>query len=224
MNAVDELVASLAVHDSNASRDVLTWWLAGLDAVEPRRRVRSALAEYPPTVDGSLLTDSVVVLAVGKAASAMAWGAGDALGDRISRGLVISDVQRSGPSWAATMVGDHPVPTARSATAAMAAIDLVDAVTSDQTLLALISGGVVHPSWRFPTSRSSSAMCRTSLISSSAAARPYRNHQRNPRPPFQSQGGTAGYAVQGNDCFLDSLRCLRIRPEQGRIRPDSCVT
>ena len=142
MRTVDELLAALSPQSLEAARSLLNWWVVGIDAVEPRHLVSRRLSLDAARIDRHVLIDrSVVILAVGKAAVPMAWGAQDALGDRIETGLVISDDDRSVPSWAALAVGGHPAPTIDSAIAAQQAIELVDAVERDQLLLALISGG-----------------------------------------------------------------------------------
>ena len=136
----DDLLASLSPANRDATLELLTWWLKGVSAVEPRRLVRNAL-HAENSVIGAHASSGVMVLAVGKAATGMAWGADDAIGDGIMRGLVITDSARSDPPWAETIIGGHPIPTPDSVRAATAALDLVDAMAADQLLLALISGG-----------------------------------------------------------------------------------
>jgi hydroxypyruvate reductase len=101
-------------------------------ACDPEARVRDALARAP--VQGS----HVLGLAVGKAALAMARGAGP-----VARGLIVSpfDDGRIAPAGWQVMIGAHPVPDARSEAAALAAIALVESARPEDHLLALISGG-----------------------------------------------------------------------------------
>jgi hydroxypyruvate reductase len=101
-------------------------------ACDPEIRVRDALARNPVTG-----TD-VIGLAVGKAALAMARGAGP-----VARGLVVAPFDDSRilpPGWR-LMIGAHPVPDARSEAAADAAIELVESARVEDHVLALISGG-----------------------------------------------------------------------------------
>ena len=99
---------------------------------DPQSRVRAALARQP--VEGS----EILGLAVGKAALAMARGAGP-----VARGLVVSpfDDRRGVPAGWQVMIGAHPVPDARSEAAALAAIALVESARPEDHVLALVSGG-----------------------------------------------------------------------------------
>jgi glycerate 2-kinase len=96
-------------------------------ACDPTRLVREAIM-LPPTL----------ALAVGKAALAMARGAGP-----VTRGLAIApaDDGRGLPSGWHLMVGAHPVPDQRSLAAGDAALSLFEAATPNDLVLALISGG-----------------------------------------------------------------------------------
>jgi hydroxypyruvate reductase len=103
-----------------------------VQACDPEARVRDALARAP--VQGR----EILGLAVGKAALAMARGAGP-----VARGLVVSpfDDRRGVPAGWQVMIGAHPVPDPRSEAAALAAIALVESARPDDHVLALISGG-----------------------------------------------------------------------------------
>jgi hydroxypyruvate reductase len=112
---------------------------AALAAVDGRRRVRAALA-------GGRDGGSVSVFAVGKAAPAMTLGAADALGARISRGLVVAP-DGSIPAALRALPGidcreaGHPRPDARSLEAGQALLDFAAATKGSEPVLLLVSGG-----------------------------------------------------------------------------------
>ncbi len=144
MRPLAELADELRLVDPVAGRQMLRWMAAGLAAIDPRRAVRAALVREHGTVrvgDQLHQPAAVHVLAIGKAAPAMAWGADDALGEAVVDGLVISADVSPVPSWARLVVGGHPIPDDRSRAAARDAIRFVDAVGRDDLLLALVSGG-----------------------------------------------------------------------------------
>jgi hydroxypyruvate reductase len=100
-------------------------------ACDPSLRVRLALERAP-------VLPPVVALAAGKAALAMARGAGP-----VSRGLIVTPaLDGSGvpPGWR-TMVASHPVPDASSVAAGATALALIESAGDADTVLALISGG-----------------------------------------------------------------------------------
>ena len=121
-------------------RDLLLHlYRAALSAVDGRLRVRAALAtdrdERP-----------LRVLAVGKAASAMALGALDALGARIQSGLVIAprdgiDHELSALPQFRCVAGDHPIPAEHSLAAGTAALAFAAATPAGSRVLLLVSGG-----------------------------------------------------------------------------------
>lgn len=84
----------------------------------------------------------VLLVAVGKAAAAMATAAATILGDRLTRGVVV--VKDAPPALAPRLevyVGGHPVPDATSVEAAQAVADLLADTTADDLVVTLISGG-----------------------------------------------------------------------------------
>lgn len=130
--------------DPAATRRLLEALDAALDAVEPGRLVRNALASY----DVGILVGGqpvpacrVSVLAFGKAAPAMARAAQQALGGLVSRGLVVTDAAAEVPRWAELVVAGHPIPDQSSVRGARAAIVLAETVEPGDLLLALVSGG-----------------------------------------------------------------------------------
>ncbi len=79
-----------------------------------------------------------LALAVGKAAQAMARGAG-----AVERGLAIAPHDDGSPlpaGWQ-TVVSAHPIPDERSLAAGDAAVDLMRSARRDDVVLALVSGG-----------------------------------------------------------------------------------
>lgn len=86
--------------------------------------------------------NSIYVIAFGKAASAMAQGAEQVLGDRLTSGLVISNSQ---PKKEFNKLGfrlcGHPVPDERSLMAADDVISILDAAGEKDLVIFLISGG-----------------------------------------------------------------------------------
>jgi glycerate 2-kinase len=120
-------------------RDAVTCALAGIAAVDPGDLVRAALEQY--RVEGD-----VTLLAVGKAAGAMAAAAASVLSGSVRQGVLISpdpvtaDVRTTGAPIA-RFVGGHPVPNERGADGARAIVRVVEPLGAADTLLCLISGG-----------------------------------------------------------------------------------
>lgn len=108
-------------------------------AVEGRRAVRAALAGHAPR-------GGVSLIAVGKAAGAMALGALDALGPSVERGLVISraghlDAELGRWRTLECLEGDHPVPGERSLRAGARLLEFAAATPAGAPALLLVSGG-----------------------------------------------------------------------------------
>lgn len=111
--------------------------LKGIEAVNPRELVTSALRVSPLPGDGN-----VCVISIGKAAETMALGACDTLGDRIVEGVVIGpekEVQL--PPHLQVFKGGHPIPQPEGQEGANAIIQLLSGDNSDKQILCLISGG-----------------------------------------------------------------------------------
>ena len=109
---------------------------SAIEAVLPDAAVRRALekAEFP---------GRVLLVAAGKAAWQMAKTASDCLGDRIDRSVVVTKydhVKGDIPRCACVEAG-HPVPDANSFRGTEMALDLVQGLTSQDTVLFLLSGG-----------------------------------------------------------------------------------
>ena len=92
---------------------------------------------------GRDLPENVTMVAIGKAAWQMAKAAQDLLGQRISRGIVITKYGHAvHPIENVTIYeAGHPVPDENSYRATQAAIDMVSGLTEEDLVLFLISGG-----------------------------------------------------------------------------------
>jgi glycerate 2-kinase len=129
---------------SDPRRELLLSLLqAALDRVDGRRCVREALTGggEAPRADGP-----VWLAAVGKAAPAMALGALDALGARITRALVITREGHAPPELlrargVEVLAGSHPVPDARSLAAGARLLQWVESLPREVQPLFLVSGG-----------------------------------------------------------------------------------
>lgn len=107
-----------------------------IDAVLPDEAVRRTLKGYRPSAGRTLL------VAVGKAAWQMAKAAVDILG-RLDGGIVITKynhVMGELPGLVCYEAG-HPVPDENSFIATRKALELVETLTEDDTVIFLISGG-----------------------------------------------------------------------------------
>lgn len=131
-----------------ASRLINSWYRAALQSVEPTAVVRDHLQcdEQRITVAGETVpvTGRLVMLAVGKAAVAMARGAESVCGDRIADGLVITKEHHATsplPSRSRTIEAGHPIPDERGVRATREALALANGLVVGDALLALISGG-----------------------------------------------------------------------------------
>jgi glycerate 2-kinase len=110
---------------------ILEWLEAALASVEPESLTRDALAPWRGR--------AISIVAIGKAAPAMTRGAVSAA--EVISGISISDHSEAGLENVISLIGDHPVPAARSLKAGAAVIDFVRGVPAEAHLLALISGG-----------------------------------------------------------------------------------
>ena len=111
----------------------------GLAAVDPRMAVRAELERLQ--LDGP-----ITVIAMGKAAPAMAQGAIDVLESRVVGGVVVSHAQQDStgqaqvrPSGLRYFEGGHPIPTIASLQAG--GMVMAEAAGATGTLLILVSGG-----------------------------------------------------------------------------------
>ncbi|MGH8875705.1 MAG: DUF4147 domain-containing protein, partial [Acidimicrobiia bacterium] len=131
--------------DPERRRALIEMLEAALDAVDPGRAVAASLSRDGRTVQvaGSLIEvpGSVLVLAVGKAAPAMARAACRALEGLRLQGLVVADHEEEFPPSLRMHVAGHPLPDDRSLTAGRAALELVEAAGPGDLVLFLVSGG-----------------------------------------------------------------------------------
>ena len=109
---------------------------SSIQAVLPDEAVKRALS-------GAELTGRIVLVAAGKAAWQMAKAASDQLGERIHKGVVVTkyDHVMGQIPHATCYEAGHPVPDENSYKATQAAIDAVDGLTEEDTVLFLLSGG-----------------------------------------------------------------------------------
>lgn len=131
-----------------ARRTIESLFAAGLQAVEPMRAVTSVLKRDGEFlfIDGERVPigSGIHIIAVGKAAPAMALGAASVLGDAILMGDVITkDGHGCGclPDTILEYEAGHPIPDQRGVEAANAALEHLAALPDDSVVLALISGG-----------------------------------------------------------------------------------
>ncbi|MDQ3474438.1 MAG: DUF4147 domain-containing protein [Acidobacteriota bacterium] len=121
-------------------------FFSGLQAVDARSATRRAVS-----LNNSLLRVAdtaiditgrpVYLVAIGKAAGAMAAGLAAVLGDRISKGIVCGPAYGElNPDWA-IFTGGHPFPTADSIAAARATLQLLANAEKNALIVFLISGG-----------------------------------------------------------------------------------
>jgi glycerate 2-kinase len=120
-------------------RALLEIYQAGIESVDGRHRTAAALREES-------LTGPVRLIAIGKAAPAMALGAIDVLGPRIADGLVVTRRGLRRPeldgrdAWLQLEAG-HPVPDESSLAAGEALLARLAGASPDALWLFLISGG-----------------------------------------------------------------------------------
>lgn len=109
---------------------------ASITAVQPDAAVQRALS-------GQVFPGRVFLVATGKAAWQMAKAAYDCLGTRIEKGVVVTKYDHvMGPigNFQCFEAG-HPVPDENSFSGTQAALDLVERMTEQDTVLFLLSGG-----------------------------------------------------------------------------------
>jgi len=95
------------------------------------------------TLSGRAFPRGVVLVAIGKAAWRMAAAASEVLGDQVRHGVVITKYGHSeGPLAGLEIVeAGHPVPDENGVAGARRALELVSGLTSEDTVLFLVSGG-----------------------------------------------------------------------------------
>lgn len=136
------------MNTEQARADALEIFEAAVSAANPRKCVLDHIA-----FEGNILTvgenkynldefNSIYAIAFGKAAPAMAEALEEALGERLSGGIVVSN---SNPEVNFTKLGfylsSHPVPDERSLSAAKEASLILENAGEDDLVIFLISGG-----------------------------------------------------------------------------------
>ncbi|HWV25452.1 MAG TPA: DUF4147 domain-containing protein [Thermomicrobiales bacterium] len=125
------------------------WFREALKSVDPRASVCRSLTWDGATlsVDGHNVSveprSRIVVIAIGKAAPAMARGARDVLDDRIDRGIVLTKTGNLDGEIAGfrAFEASHPTPDERGIAATREIVNAVSGLSADDIVLALISGG-----------------------------------------------------------------------------------
>ena len=113
---------------------------AACTAADPAQALRAALRKHPVPDLGA--EGRYILVAVGKAATAMAEAMLDALGPAPVQALVVTNRENRRPlPGAMVMVAGHPVPDPDGAAAAKAVIALLGAAGAEDRVIALISGG-----------------------------------------------------------------------------------
>ncbi len=110
---------------------------AAINSCLPDRIVEEGLQNLP------YYTGKLVVVAIGKAAFAMAKAAKAVLGDRIFQGIVITKyhhLQGNIPGFVLQEAG-HPVPDANSLSATRQALAMTEGLSEEDLVLFLVSGG-----------------------------------------------------------------------------------
>ena len=130
----------MVLDDARARGELLRLFRAALARVEGAAAVRAWLASNP------LEYGDWHVVAVGKAAAAMARGAEDGLGGRLRAGLIITkdghaEREVHGARRWTVCTAEHPVPGPGSLAAGRKLLDFIDAVPDSGRLLFLLSGG-----------------------------------------------------------------------------------
>lgn len=124
------------MNTGEARQALLEAFQAALVSVEPRSAVAQAIEVH----QDRLGPGSVGIVAIGKAASPMAWGAYDTLGTRLASGIAVGPEPATPPEPVTWHTGSHPLPDERSEAAGRAIVEYLDTADVDFVLF-LISGG-----------------------------------------------------------------------------------
>jgi hydroxypyruvate reductase len=124
------------VNGDTARQALLEAFRAALAAVEPR----TAVARAVELRRDRLGTGTVGVVAIGKAAAPMAWGAHDVLGARMVSGVAVGPDPAEPPPCLTWYTGSHPLPDRHSEAAGRAVIEYLES-TDVSFVLFLVSGG-----------------------------------------------------------------------------------
>jgi glycerate 2-kinase len=106
-----------------------------LSSVAPRSAVTKAVTQL------NVSSHPIYSIAIGKAATSMALGLDDALGERLTAGVLVSSTTHNSTRWQ-SFIGGHPLPNESSLAAARAAFALLDRANEEHAaVIFLISGG-----------------------------------------------------------------------------------
>ena len=107
-----------------------------LSAADPRKAVQQELNTAQLGKQSP-----IYAIAIGKAATSMALGLDDTLGEKLTAGVLVSSTSHTSKRWQ-SFIGGHPLPNEASLAAARAAFALLERADAEQaTVLFLISGG-----------------------------------------------------------------------------------
>lgn len=127
---------------------IRAWYQSGLSSVEPRQAVCRHLGFAGTDLHVGEHTfpipnQGVIVIAIGKAAVAMAHGARDVLGERIREGAILTKDGHAEhpPEGMRIFEAAHPIPDERGVAGTDAILGLVANLQSDDIVVTLISGG-----------------------------------------------------------------------------------
>ncbi len=109
---------------------------AALTAVDPRSAVARGVEQNMDRFGAG----TIGVVAIGKAAAPMAWGAHDVLGARLVSGLAVGQVPGDPPEAITWHTGSHPLPDHNSEAAGRAIVEYLES-TDVTFILFLVSGG-----------------------------------------------------------------------------------
>ena len=106
-----------------------------LSSVDPRPAVKAAVNQLNTS------SRPIYAIAIGKAATSMALGLDDALGEELTAGVLVSSTPHDSKRWQ-SFIGGHPLPSEASLAAARAAFALLDRANEENAIVIfLISGG-----------------------------------------------------------------------------------
>ena len=106
-----------------------------LSSVDPRAAVSQAVNQL------NISSRPIYSIAIGKAATSMALGLDDTLGDKLSAGVIVSSTPHDSKRWQ-SFIGGHPIPNEASLASARAAFALLDRANEENAIVIfLISGG-----------------------------------------------------------------------------------
>jgi len=106
-----------------------------LSSVDSRPAVSQAVNQL------NITSRPIYSIAIGKAATSMALGLDDALGERLTAGVIVSSTPHKSTNWK-SFIGGHPLPNEASLAAARAASALIDRANEENAIVIfLISGG-----------------------------------------------------------------------------------